>query len=133
MCELWFLVTELQGELAVRARTDPLTGALNRRAMEEIALRETARSMRYGWALSMIMLDIDNFKHLNDTRGHAAGDRALQAPGMPRALLRCASRTLLARMGGEEFAILSAGYGARCGARDRGAGAPDGGRTRSAV
>jgi diguanylate cyclase (GGDEF)-like protein len=105
MCEMWFLVTELQGELALRARTDPLTGALNRRSMEEAALRETARSLRYGNALSMIVLDIDNFKRLNDTLGHAAGDCALQA--MVRRL-NCMLRQQdsLARMGGEEFAIL---------------------------
>jgi len=105
MCEMWFLVTELQGELDRRAHTDPLTGALNRRSMEEIALRETARSLRYGDALSMIMVDIDNFKHLNDTRGHAAGDCALQA--LVRRL-NCVLRQQdsLARMGGEEFAIL---------------------------
>jgi diguanylate cyclase (GGDEF)-like protein len=105
MCEMWFLVTELQGELARWARTDPLTGALNRRSMEEIALRETARSLRYGNALSMIVVDIDNFKHLNDTRGHAAGDRALQA--LVRSL-NCMLRQQdsLARTGGEEFTIL---------------------------
>ncbi len=105
MCEMWFLVTELQGELAERARTDPLTGALNRRSMEEIALRETARSQRYGNALSMIMVDIDNFKHLNDTRGHAAGDCALQLL-VRRLLCLLRQQDSLARMGGEEFAIL---------------------------
>jgi diguanylate cyclase (GGDEF)-like protein len=105
MCEMWFLVTELQGELARRAQTDPLTGALNRRSMEESALRETARSLRYGNALSMIVIDIDNFKHLNDTRGHAAGDCALQ---LLVRRLHCLLRQqdTLARMGGEEFAIL---------------------------
>jgi diguanylate cyclase (GGDEF)-like protein len=105
MCELWFLVTELQSELAELARTDPLTGALNRRAMEEAALRETARSMRFGSALSMIMIDLDKFKKLNDRRGHAAGDHALQAVvSQVRSLLR--RQDLLARTGGEEFAIL---------------------------
>jgi GGDEF domain-containing protein len=105
MCELWLLVAELQRELAVQARTDPLTGALNRRSMEEAALRETMRSARYGHALSMIMIDIDTFKNLNDTRGHAAGDRALQAlVCRVRSALR--QQDLLARMGGEEFAVL---------------------------
>lgn len=105
MCELWFLVTELQKELADQARTDPLTGALNRRSLEEAALRETARSVRVGDALSMIMIDIDNFKRLNDTRGHAAGDRALQAlVCRVESVLR--QNDLLARTGGEEFAIL---------------------------
>jgi diguanylate cyclase (GGDEF)-like protein len=105
MCEMWFLVTELQGELARRAHTDHLTGAFNRRSMEEIALRETARSLRYGTALSMIVIDIDNFKHLNDTRGHAAGDCALQ---LLVRRLQCLLRQqdTLARLGGEEFAIL---------------------------
>jgi diguanylate cyclase (GGDEF)-like protein len=105
ICDLWFLMTELQRELAEQARTDPLTGAMNRRALEEAALRETARSMRYGNPLCAIMIDIDQFKRLNDERGHAAGDRALQA-------LVCKVKTMLrgqdsfARTGGEEFAIL---------------------------
>jgi diguanylate cyclase (GGDEF)-like protein len=105
MCDLWFLVTELQRELADQASTDPLTGAMNRRAMEEAAQRETARSLRHDRPLCMIVIDIDNFKHLNDTRGHAAGDRALQALVRSiQAILR--TQDLLARMGGEEFAIL---------------------------
>jgi diguanylate cyclase (GGDEF)-like protein len=105
MCELWFLVTELQRELAQQARTDPLTGALNRRSMEEAAQRETARSMRYGHALCMIVIDIDNFKQLNDTRGHAAGDRALQGL-VCRVKSALRLQDLFARTGGEEFAIL---------------------------
>jgi diguanylate cyclase (GGDEF)-like protein len=105
MCYLWFLVTELEKELAEQARTDYLTGAMNRRAMEEAARRETARSLRRGSPLCAIMIDIDHFKRLNDARGHAAGDRALQA-------LVCQIKTMLrgedslARTGGEEFAIL---------------------------
>jgi diguanylate cyclase (GGDEF)-like protein len=105
MCEMWFLVTELQGELDRQARTDPLTGALNRRSMDEVAVRETARSRRYGNALSMIVLDIDNFKYLNDTRGHAAGDCALQSL-VCRLNYMLRKQDALARMGGEEFAIL---------------------------
>lgn len=105
MCEMWFLVTELQGELDRRAHIDPLTGALNRRSIAEIATRETLRSQRYGNALSMIVIDIDNFKRLNDTRGHAAGDIALQAlVGRLGCMLR--QQDSLGRMGGEEFAIL---------------------------
>ncbi len=105
MCALWFLVTELQRELAEQASIDSLTGALNRRVMEEAAQRETARSFRHDRPLCMIVIDIDNFKHLNDMRGHAAGDCALRA-------LVCATKSmlrtqdLLARTGGEEFAIL---------------------------
>lgn len=105
MCALWFLVTELQRELAEQARTDPLTGAMNRRAMEEAALRETSRSIRFGYPLCMIMIDIDNFKQLNDTRGHAAGDHALKAlVAEVKGMLRI--QDLLARTGGEEFALL---------------------------
>jgi diguanylate cyclase (GGDEF)-like protein len=105
MCDLWFLVTELGRELAEQARTDPLTGAMNRRAMEEAALRETARSIRHGSPLCTIIIDIDHFKRLNDARGHAAGDCALQAlVRQVKTILR--SQDLFARTGGEEFAIL---------------------------
>jgi diguanylate cyclase (GGDEF)-like protein len=105
MCDLWYLVTELGRVLAEQARTDPLTGALNRRAMEEIALRETSRSIRHGHPLCMIVLDVDHFKHLNDTRGHAAGDCALQAlVTQVKTMLR--RNDLVARTGGEEFTIL---------------------------
>jgi diguanylate cyclase (GGDEF)-like protein len=105
MCDLWYLVTELGRVLAEQARTDPLTGALNRRAMEEVALRETSRSIRHGHPLCMIVLDVDHFKELNDSRGHAAGDRALQGlVEQVRATLR--GNDLIARTGGEEFTIL---------------------------
>jgi diguanylate cyclase (GGDEF)-like protein len=105
MCYIWFLVTELSRELAEQARTDPLTGALNRRAMEEAALRETARSIRHGRGLCMIVIDVDHFKHLNDTRGHAAGDCALQAlVNQVKSMLR--ENDLMARTGGEEFTVL---------------------------
>ena len=105
MCQLWFLVTELQRELTVQALTDPLTGALNRRALEEAALRETSRSIRSGHRLSMIMLDIDHFKLVNDKSGHAAGDCALKAVvHQVKTMLR--SQDMIARTGGEEFTIL---------------------------
>ena len=105
MCDLWFMMTELQRELAEQARTDPLTGAMNRRALEEAALRETARSIRHGNALCAIVIDIDHFKLLNDARGHAAGDRALQAlASQVKTMLR--GQDSFARTGGEEFAIL---------------------------
>ncbi len=105
MCDLWYLVTELGRVLAEQARTDSLTGALNRRAMEEVAVRETSRSMRHGNPLCMIVLDVDHFKLLNDTRGHAAGDCALKAlVQQVKTVLR--GNDLIARTGGEEFAIL---------------------------
>ena len=105
MCFIWFLVAELERELAEQARTDSLTGALNRRAMEEVALRETSRSIRHGNPLCMIVLDIDHFKRINDTYGHAAGDRVLKAlVQQVRVMLR--GNDLMARTGGEEFTIL---------------------------
>jgi diguanylate cyclase (GGDEF)-like protein len=105
MCYLWFLVTELGKELARQARTDSLTGALNRRAMEEAASRETARCIRHRRPLCMIVLDVDHFKQINDTRGHAAGDRVLQRlVDEVKAMLR--KNDLIARTGGEEFTIL---------------------------
>ena len=105
MCFIWFLVAELERELAEQARTDSLTGALNRRAMEEVALRETSRSIRNGNPLCMIVLDIDHFKRINDTHGHAAGDRVLKAlVQQVRVTLR--GSDLMARTGGEEFTIL---------------------------
>jgi diguanylate cyclase (GGDEF)-like protein len=73
--------------------------------MEEAALREMARSIRHGHPLCTIMIDIDHFKRLNDARGHAAGDRALQElVCLAQSLLR--SQDFFARMGGEEFTIL---------------------------
>lgn len=105
MCYLWYVVTELGRELAEQARTDPLTGALNRRALAEAAQREMARSVRYGRPLCMIVLDVDNFKNINDSQGHAAGDCALQ--GLVHELkLMLRGNDLLARTGGEEFSIL---------------------------
>jgi diguanylate cyclase (GGDEF)-like protein len=105
MCYLWYLVSELSRVLALQAHTDALTGALNRRAMEEVALRETSRSIRHGNPLCMIVLDVDHFKALNDARGHAAGDCALRAlVTQVKSMLRV--NDILARTGGEEFTIL---------------------------
>jgi diguanylate cyclase (GGDEF)-like protein len=89
-------------ELERLAFTDPLTGLLNRRRLIELAERELARSRRYGRALSLLMLDIDRFKLVNDRLGHEAGDAALcQVARTCSAMLRAGD--LLARWGGEEF------------------------------
>jgi diguanylate cyclase (GGDEF)-like protein len=87
------------------ATTDALTGLLNRRSLLESTLREVARTRRYGDQLSVILLDIDHFKHINDERGHAAGDLVLAAVGR---LLQAALRTcdIVARWGGEEFVLV---------------------------
>jgi diguanylate cyclase (GGDEF)-like protein len=116
MCELWLLTTELERELVEQARTDPLTGALNRRAMERFALTESSRCLGEHQPFSMILFDIDNFKYLNDTRGHAAGDTALrQLVQTMRSTLR--RDDIVARTGGEEFAILLPNAGADVGVR----------------
>ena len=105
MSDLWFFFVELQVELVVQARTDALTGALNRRAFYLEADREISRSLRTGKNLSLLVLDIDDFKSMNDTYGHAAGDRVLQQlVERIKSILR--AQDLLARTGGEEFAIL---------------------------
>lgn len=102
---LWFYFVEQQWALRQMAHTDPLTGALNRRAIQDAAARELSRVSRSGTPLSLIVLDIDHFKHLNDTRGHAAGDVALRELVV---LLTTELRTQdrIARSGGEEFQVL---------------------------
>ena len=85
--------------------TDHLTGLYNRRHFMNRAREETERSLRYQQPLSVLMVDIDHFKHFNDRFGHATGDRVLQAvAGVLKRALR--NVDLCARHGGEEFAIL---------------------------
>jgi diguanylate cyclase (GGDEF)-like protein len=104
----------LAGELELaraEARSDALTGALNRLGLEEAWAREASRTERAGEPLSLVVLDLDDFKRLNDERGHAAGDRALVLlADLARAVLR--SGDGVARLGGEEFALLLSGVDA---------------------
>lgn len=89
-------------ELATR---DDLTGLPNRRAMQDLMELERRRSLRSGRPLLVAELDIDHFKRINDTHGHATGDRALQAfAGVVRNCVR--DTDVLARWGGEEFVLL---------------------------
>jgi diguanylate cyclase (GGDEF)-like protein len=86
------------------ATTDPLTGALNRRHFMELMAREQRRAERYNAVFSVLMVDIDHFKRINDTHGHQVGDQAIQA--MTQACEKALRPTdLLARYGGEEFII----------------------------
>jgi diguanylate cyclase (GGDEF)-like protein len=95
---------ELLGRLEIAARTDDLTGLLNRRAWDEELGRELARADRTGAALCVAILDLDRFKEYNDTHGHQAGDRFLkQIAGSWSQSLRTGD--ILARYGGEEFAL----------------------------
>lgn len=88
------------------ATTDSLTGASNRRYFTRHFSRELKRIQRYGGTLSLLMLDIDHFKQVNDRLGHAAGDEVLQefakriGAGLPR------ESDWFARMGGEEFVVV---------------------------
>ena len=96
---------QLQQELRLMASTDPLTGLLNRRRFLEQAETEFLRSQRYRHELSVVMLDIDHFKAVNDTHGHFVGDQVLIA--MSRATENLLRNTdILGRWGGEEFVIL---------------------------
>lgn len=87
------------------AFTDHLTGLANRRRFERQLEREVSRTLRYGHAFCLLLLDIDNFKHVNDNHGHEAGDEALKSLAK---VLQEGTRgiDLAARIGGEEFAIL---------------------------
>ena len=90
---------------AALARTDPLTGAPNRRAFEEAAGRELDRARRHGHPLTLALLDADGFKAVNDRLGHGAGDALLKsAAAALRSRLRASD--VLARIGGDEFALL---------------------------
>ena len=90
------------------ALTDPLTGALNRRALMEAGAREVASARRRGHGLVVVMLDLDFFKRLNDTYGHPAGDTALRL--VADAIREEARQSdLVARYGGEEFCVVLSG------------------------
>ncbi len=87
------------------ARLDALTGLQNRRGFQESGILEIERARRYSRALAVVFIDLDNFKKLNDTRGHDAGDDALKAVAKAlRGGLRATDQ--IARLGGDEFAAL---------------------------
>ncbi len=95
----------LEAHLVHLADHDPLTDLLSRRGFHAELWRQLAKAKRYGVRGSLLFLDLDDFKRVNDTLGHAAGDQVL---GRVAALLRARLRDtdLLARLGGDEFAIL---------------------------
>lgn len=106
---------EAERALQTLARTDSLTGLLNRRAMQEGANGLIVQARRHGDALNLLLIDLDRFKLINDSRGHDGGDRALRLMG---SLLQNGLREgdLAARWGGEEFCVLLARGGAEAGA-----------------
>lgn len=106
----WF--DEAEEELAKRmyegATRDPLTRAYNRRHFQERLASELSYAMRHDEKLSAVLLDLDHFKKINDTHGHAAGDAVLREVGvLVGALLR--GEDIFARYGGEEFVVLARG------------------------
>jgi diguanylate cyclase (GGDEF)-like protein len=99
---IWLAMAQLQHELEAQSQTDSLTGLLNRRALEEIGTRAIEVARRQRAALSLIILDLDHFKSINDEHGHDGGDAALHHAA------RCLRENLrdvdhVARLGGEEF------------------------------
>ncbi len=114
----WFLVaavvlawalartlTRLHQRVAEQAVTDPLTGLWNRRYMAETLEREVARSRRFGHPISLIILDVDDFKQINDQQGHMQGDIVLERVAD---VIREATRSIdvAARYGGDELALI---------------------------
>jgi diguanylate cyclase (GGDEF)-like protein len=96
---------KLIDRLADAAREDPLTGLRNRRGFDEVFDLEVERAQRSGTPLSLLIGDLDHFKHVNDRLGHLKGDEALVRAG--QVLARAKRRIdLVARFGGEEFAVL---------------------------
>lgn len=98
------LVAELE-QARVDANTDPLTGLLNRRGWNTQLAREEARCQRYGHTCTLIVIDLDDLKQVNDGLGHCAGDRLIRLTG--RLLAETVRQPdVVARIGGDEFAVL---------------------------
>jgi diguanylate cyclase (GGDEF)-like protein len=99
---IWLAMAQLQHELEAQSQTDSLTGLLNRRALEEIGTEAVEHARSHNSTLSLIILDLDHFKSINDEHGHDGGDAALHHAA------RCLRDNLrdidhVARLGGEEF------------------------------
>lgn len=96
---------DLKTKLEESARTDPLTGICNRRGMKHQLQLELARVKRFGRIFSILLIDIDHFKMVNDTYGHETGDTVLT--GVAQCLAEtCRAQDIVSRWGGEEFLIL---------------------------
>jgi two-component system, cell cycle response regulator len=105
MSELQRFVREGNERLSVLAATDHLTGLLARRFLESHLRGLVSASARHGRVLSLVMIDLDNFKEINDTHGHAVGDVVLRSV-VTRLRSRLREEDLLGRWGGDELALL---------------------------
>lgn len=95
----------IQEKLEIEATTDPLTGLFNRRFFFKLADKVLSESIRHNKPLSLIMLDIDLFKEINDAYGHPIGDQVIQfVASKAKSLLR--KEDIIARVGGEEYVVL---------------------------
>ncbi|KXK14200.1 MAG: diguanylate cyclase [Chloroflexi bacterium OLB14] len=94
-----------QAELQEQAIRDPLTGLYNRRYFNETLQRELARATRGNYSVSLVMIDIDHFKNINDTFGHATGDLILKNFAQ-QLLEQTRMDDTVCRYGGEEFLVL---------------------------
>jgi diguanylate cyclase (GGDEF)-like protein len=103
------VVIGLVGVLRLAATADPLTGLANRRAWDERLDEEMERSRRTDTAFSVVLMDLDGFKDINDRDGHAAGDRLLQAIARAWQTQVRDGGDFLARIGGDEFAVIELG------------------------
>ncbi len=98
-------VTDLIREFKFLAEVDSLTGVYNRRKIEEVLSKEAERSKRYGNSVSLMLIDIDDFKEVNDTYGHQIGDEVLKR--VARTIRQNLRRTdSVGRYGGEEFLVI---------------------------
>jgi diguanylate cyclase (GGDEF)-like protein len=108
MLLLCFLIKELRhlyNKEQKQARYDELSGLYNRRCFFKLSEQEIARASRYHHPLTLVYIDIDNFKTINDTQGHQEGDRVISAVGrVLKEKLRATD--IAARLGGDEFAVL---------------------------
>lgn len=102
---LFSRIVSQQAELNNLALTDPLTGCHNRRSFLSLSEEELHRVRRYKIETSVMMIDIDHFKQVNDTYGHAVGDMAIQTL-VDISLIQIRKTDFLGRLGGEEFAVL---------------------------
>jgi diguanylate cyclase (GGDEF)-like protein len=99
-------LTTAHDHLAIQAKSDGLTGVANRRRFDEVLETEYSRLRRSGAPLSLIFLDVDNFKAFNDTYGHIEGDECLKAIAATLQKLLLRASDFVARYGGEEFAVV---------------------------